>query len=217
VDGIGRPDRSIGRVSFSYPINSFFKSNTARHLNDGPRRGKTSEGRHMIRFAAALTLSTALAAPAIADMHGKPAEAAATVMPTVTEVQANFARWEAALATQEPKTVAALFTADAILEPTVSNDIRSTPAEVEAYFVNFLKLSPKPTINERYTEVLDENTALDAGVWTFDLTRDGKPEWVTARFSFIWEKGADGIWRIQLLHSSLMPEGQLERPAPLAN
>jgi uncharacterized protein (TIGR02246 family) len=170
----------------------------------------------MIRFTAALALSTALAAPAFAGMHAKPAVAAQAI-PTIAEVQSNFARWEAALATKDPKTVAALFTADAILEPTVSNDIRSTPAEVEAYFVDFLKLSPKPTINERYTEVLDENTALDAGVWTFDLVRDRKPEWVTARFSFIWEKEADGVWRIQLLHSSLMPEGQKERPAALAN
>lgn len=146
----------------------------------------------------------------------KPAapETPAPVMPSREEVAANFASWEAALASKDPKTVAALFAPDAILEPTVSNQIRDTPEEVEAYFVDFLKLSPKPTINERYIEVLDENTAIDAGIWTFDLTRDGKPAWVTARYSFIWEK-KDGAWRIQLLHSSAMPEPLAGRPAPL--
>ncbi len=139
----------------------------------------------------------------------------AVVLPGKEEVAANFEAWKAALATGDPKTVADLFAPNAILEPTVSNQIRDTPEEIQAYFVDFLKLSPQPTINERYIEVLDENTAIDAGIWTFDLTRDGKPTWVTARYSFIWEK-KDGEWRIQLLHSSAMPEPIAERPAPLA-
>ncbi len=134
--------------------------------------------------------------------------------PTIGDAQANFERWKAALATKDPKQVAALFAPNAVLEPTVSNEIRNTPAEVEAYFVDFLKLSPAPTINERHVIALDENTLLDAGIWTFDITRDGKAEWVTARYSFIWEKAGDG-WKIQLLHSSLMPEKLPARPAPL--
>jgi uncharacterized protein (TIGR02246 family) len=136
-------------------------------------------------------------------------------LPTQAEISANFARWQAALATKDPKTVAALFSKTAILEPTVSNEIRETPAEIEAYFVDFLKLSPRPSLNERHIVVLDENTALDAGIWTFDIIRDGKPDWVTARFNFIWEK-IDGVWKIQHLHSSLMPEPLTGRPAPLA-
>jgi uncharacterized protein (TIGR02246 family) len=150
---------------------------------------------------AAVAALTLVATPALA----KPSEA---------EIARNFDRWAAALATKDPKTVAALFAPNAILEPTVSNEIRTTPARVEAYFVDFLKLSPKPTINERHIEVLDRNTALEAGVWTFDLTRDGTPSWVTARYSFIWEK-IGGQWKIQLLHSSMMPEPLSARPAPI--
>ena len=132
------------------------------------------------------------------------------------EVAANFEGWKAALATKDPRTLASLFAPNAILEPTLSNQVRHTPAGVEAYFVNFLKLSPKPTINERHIEILDENTAIDAGIWTFDLVQDGKPTWVTARYSFVWEK-IDGAWRIQMLHSSVMPEPIEARPAPLQN
>ncbi|MBU6407636.1 MAG: SgcJ/EcaC family oxidoreductase [Alphaproteobacteria bacterium] len=157
----------------------------------------------------------AMAACSLSEGETPQQPSAATSAPSEEEVAANFGAWEAALATGDPKLVSALFSPNAILAPTVSNQIRDTPAEVEAYFVDFLKMSPRPTINERYIEVLDENTAIDAGVWTFDITRDGEPGWVTARYSFVWEK-TDGAWKIQLLHSSAMPEPIAERPAPLA-
>lgn len=131
------------------------------------------------------------------------------------EVSANFDAWKNALASKDPKKVASLFAPDAILQPTVSNEIRNTPEEVESYFVDFLKLSPSPTINERHIRALDENTAIDSGVWTFDLVREGKSSWVTARYCFVWEK-KDGEWKIQLLHSSAMPEPVKNRPAAVA-
>ena len=139
---------------------------------------------------------------------------AAPAPPTQAQAAAHFERWKAALATKDPKIVAGLFRADAILAPTVSNDVRTTPQEVEAYFVDFLKLSPKPTLNERYLDVLDDTIILDAGVWTFVLTRNGNPEFVTARYSFVWEREGED-WKIQLLHSSLMPEPVRGPSAPL--
>jgi uncharacterized protein (TIGR02246 family) len=131
--------------------------------------------------------------------------------PTEAEIAANIDAWKSALASKNPKEVASLFAPNAILEPTVSNEIRNTPEEVEAYFVDFLKLSPSPKINERHIRILDENTAIDAGIWTFDLVKDGKDSWVTARYCFVWEK-KDGAWKIQLLHSSAMPEALQEKP-----
>jgi hypothetical protein len=133
-------------------------------------------------------LVAALAAATRAIAAGQPAE---------SEITANFEAWKNALATKEPKKVAALFAPDAILQPTVSNEIRNTPVEVESYFVDFLKLSPSPAINERHVRV-----------------RDGKQNWVTARYCFVWEK-KDGEWKIALLHSSAMPEPVESRPAPL--
>jgi uncharacterized protein (TIGR02246 family) len=150
----------------------------------------------------AIALALAAATPALADHHA---------LPTKEEIGANFDRWKAALATKNPDTVTALFAANGVLQPTVSNDMRETPAEVKAYFVDFLKLSPVPTINERNIQVLDDNTALEAGIWTFGLTRDGKPESVTARYTFVWEK-AGKDWKIQLLHSSKMPEPMTPKP-----
>lgn len=152
-------------------------------------------------------LLAALAAVSNAFAAGQPTEA---------EIAANFEAWKKALATKNPGKVAALFAPNALLQPTVSNQIRNTPREIKSYFVDFLKLSPSPTINERNIRIVDNNTAIDAGIWTFDIVRDGKPTWVTARYSFVWEK-KDGKWKIQLLHSSAMPEPVKTRPAPLKN
>ena len=161
------------------------------------------------------TLITLLAV--CAAMTNAPAkEQGKTSKPAEAEIAANFDAWKSALVTRNPKAVDALFAPDAILEPTVSNEIRNTPAEVESYFVDFLKLSPSPKVNERHIRVLDENTAIDAGVWTFDLVKDGKPTWVTARYCFVWEK-KDGKWKIQMLHSSAMPEPVKERPATVVH
>lgn len=151
----------------------------------------------------AAALALAAATPALADHHARP---------TKDEIGANFDRWKAALATKNPDTVAALFAPTGVLQPTVSNDVREKPEEVKAYFVDFLKLSPVPTVNERNIQILDDNTAVEAGVWTFDLTRDGKAEWVTARYTFVWEK-VGKEWKIQLLHSSKMPEPLAKRPS----
>lgn len=80
-----------------------------------------------------------------------------------------------------------------------------TPARIKAYFADFLALSLDPAVLQRQVTILDDTTAIEAGVWSSQLTRNGQHETVTARYSFVSEK-IDGVWRFQLLHSSLMPE-----------
>lgn len=121
------------------------------------------------------------------------------------EIAALFDRWNAALATGNPAKVASLYAPDGILEPTVSNQVRATPAAIQDYFTEFLKLKPQGVINYREIRVLDEDTALDAGVYTFSLTKDGKPAQVQARYTYVYEK-IDGEWKIMNHHSSAMPE-----------
>lgn len=121
------------------------------------------------------------------------------------EIAALFDRWNAALATGNPAEVARLYAPDGILEPTVSNQVRATPAAIQDYFTEFLKLKPQGVINYREIRVLDEDTALDAGVYTFSLTKDGQPTQVQARYTYVYEK-IDGEWKIMNHHSSAMPE-----------
>lgn len=121
------------------------------------------------------------------------------------EIAGLFDRWNAALATGKPQEVLKLYAPNAILEPTVSNEVRDTSEEIQDYFAHFLQLKPRGVINYRQIRVLDENTALDAGVYTFSVIKDGAPSKVQARYSFVYEK-QHGEWRIMNHHSSSMPE-----------
>ncbi|KQV46480.1 SgcJ/EcaC family oxidoreductase [Duganella sp. Root336D2] len=121
------------------------------------------------------------------------------------EIAGLFDKWNAALATGKTSEVVKLYAANGILQPTVSNRIRATPAEIGDYFDHFLALKPKGTINYRQIRVLDENTALDSGAYTFDIVKDGKPAKVRARYTYVYEK-INGEWKIMNHHSSAMPE-----------
>ncbi|HHW4678723.1 MAG TPA: SgcJ/EcaC family oxidoreductase [Xylella sp.] len=125
----------------------------------------------------------------------------------VREVAQLFDRWNAALATGNPRNVAELYAPHAVLLPTMSNQVRTSQTEISDYFKDFLKLKPKGEINYRKVHLFDKNNALDAGVYTFILTNnDGSKRKVQARYTFIYSK-RDGKWQIIHHHSSAMPEG----------
>ncbi|WP_447923778.1 SgcJ/EcaC family oxidoreductase [Burkholderia cepacia] len=155
----------------------------------------------------ALTIQTAAFAAdrdkpiAYSGVAGKPADA------RQAEIASLFDRWNSALATGNPAEVAKLYAQDAVLEPTVSNMVRTTPDEIRSYFTSFLKLKPQGIINYRQIRVLDDNTALDTGVYTFHLTKNGKQENVQARYTYVYEK-LNGEWKIINHHSSAMPESR---------
>lgn len=149
-----------------------------------------------------------VAAPATAKHHeGKDKATHMMCAPvTVAAVEQQFDAFNAAWATKNPDTVAALFAPDAVLLPTVSNTPRTTPAGVRDYFVKFLQNSPVGQIDSS-TVKLGCNTASRLGTWTVTLTdaATGKVTPVKARYSFLY-KYQDGKWWIDHLHSSLMPE-----------
>ena len=96
----------------------------------------------------------------------------------------------------------ALYAADAVLLPTVSNQVRHNHAEIRDYFVNFLAKKPQGEIDEANTRWLSENLASNSGVYTFTF---GDGTQVTARFSYLY-KHINGEWKIIEHHSSAMPE-----------
>ena len=119
------------------------------------------------------------------------------------EVVALFEAWNAALATLDPDTVTAMYAEDAVLLPTVSNQVRHNHAEIRDYFVNFLQKSPQGVINESNVSVLSDSHATNSGVYTFTF---GDGSTVTARFSYLYGV-TDSGWKILQHHSSAMPEG----------
>lgn len=166
----------------------------------------------MLKKIAVLTaLTLAVQSAAFAAEAGKPMVYAGVASKPAdarqAEIASLFDRWNAALATGNADEVTKLYAPDAVLEPTVSNHVRTTPTEIRDYFTSFLKSKPRGTINYQQIRLMDDNTALNTGVYTFDLVKNGKAQKVQARYTYVYEK-LNGEWKIINHHSSAMPEPQ---------
>ena len=118
-----------------------------------------------------------------------------------SEITALFKQWNSALKTGDPKQVAALYAADAILLPTVSNQVRHNHAEIEDYFVHFLAKGQQGKIDESNVRIFGE-LAINSGGYTFTF-KDGIT--VQARFTYVYRWDGQR-WSIIEHHSSAMPE-----------
>ncbi len=152
----------------------------------------------------AIALLAGVAAPAAEARTGRAAPRCAMLSPA--SLDAKFAEFNNAWATKNPDTVTALFAQDAILLATLANTPRTDHAGIRDYFVKFLKSSPVGTIDSSTTRS-GCNWALRAGTWTVGLTdKDtGAKSDVKARYTFLYQYRG-GVWKIEHLHSSVMPE-----------
>lgn len=159
----------------------------------------------MLALCLAVQLAIALALPAasLASVAAESGPRCAAI--TRREVEQLFDRWNAALASGDPARVAALYSDDALLLPTLSSQPRDTPAAIRDYFTGFLARSPRGRIDSRRIS-LGCNQALDAGTYSFLLqgSEGSGPEWIRARYSFVYSY-SDDSWRILHHHSSLQP------------
>jgi uncharacterized protein (TIGR02246 family) len=149
-----------------------------------------------------------------AKAHASATTVTVTTLPSKAEIAALFDQWNETLQTGGPHDVALLYAEDGVLLATVSNQVRSNRDEIADYFEHFLELQPRGVINEQHIDILDYNTAVNSGVYTFDLEKPEGPTFVVARYNFVYEK-VQGKWLIKSHHSSAMPEAVDERPAPL--
>ncbi|KUM79474.1 SgcJ/EcaC family oxidoreductase [Streptomyces curacoi] len=124
------------------------------------------------------------------------------------QIAGLFDQWNSTLQTGDPKKVADLYASDAVLLPTVSNKVRSDRAAIVDYFEHFLANKPVGKKIETHVNVLDGNSAIDAGVYQFTLTdkATGEKSVVKARYTYAYEK-RNGEWKIVNHHSSKLPEG----------
>jgi uncharacterized protein (TIGR02246 family) len=126
--------------------------------------------------------------------------------PTQQQIAALFDEWNAALATGDAEKVADLYAPTAVLLPTVSDEIRTTRAQIVDYFTKFLQSKPQGRIDREIITILDSNNAINTGLYTFTLTQDDVQQQVPARYTYVYER-IDGNWLIVNHHSSLLPEG----------
>jgi len=121
---------------------------------------------------------------------------------TSTAVRDLFTRWNNALATLDPNTVASRYSKEAVLLPTVSDIPRNSKALITNYFVEFLKKKPQGVILSGDI-FIGCNWAQDAGIYEFTMGKDGSK--VKARYTYVYVY-EDGEWKISQHHSSVMPE-----------
>jgi len=128
-----------------------------------------------------------------------------TALPSQGEIAGLFDKWNAALATGNPENVADLYAPNAVLVPTVSNQIRTNRAGIVDYFTHFLEGKPRGKIDRSIITVMDPQTAINSGIYTFTLIQDGQQKNLEGRYTFVYEK-QNGRWLIVNHHSSELPE-----------
>jgi hypothetical protein len=118
----------------------------------------------------------------------------------------NFKRWNDALQTKDNMKVAALYSPSELsFLPTVSPAHIKGPSDTQDYFKAFVQKNPFGTITDDSVQAFDNgNTYLHSGMYTFGLGPSDSRAAVSARFSYVWKKTADG-WKITHHHSSVTP------------
>ena len=126
------------------------------------------------------------------------------------EVAATTQTWIDTVTSGKPTVVddvVALYSQDAILWATVSEQKRDSAQELRDYFEVFAK---QPNLKaEGYKPVIRvyDNVAINSGYYTFTYDGEGgKKKVVPARYTFVYRKGNDGKWLILDHHSSAIPK-----------
>jgi hypothetical protein len=121
--------------------------------------------------------------------------------------QKALLHWAETIARRDVAEVMALYAVDAILVPTLSNDIGEYEHERRRYFETFLAndgLRCEVTIQKkRISQKL--GTVVIGGLYTFTFRRQGAEHVVPARFLFTFEN-INGRWLITGHHSSRLSE-----------
>lgn len=116
-------------------------------------------------------------------------------------------RWAEVVSTGNIEELLNLYAPDAILVPTLSDEIGEREVERRRYFEAFLSnenLHCAITMQKkRVSHKL--GTVVIGGLYTFRFRRDGRDEVVLARFLFTFEE-IDGRWLITGHHSSRLSE-----------
>jgi uncharacterized protein (TIGR02246 family) len=120
------------------------------------------------------------------------------------EIAQLFDRWNTSLKTRKASEVVKNYAANAILLPTVSNQVRHNRTEIRQYFEEFLKLRPVGTMKEENIKIICD-VAIASGRYDINIRKNGKPEKVKARYTFVYQKIGNN-WLIEEHHSSQMPE-----------
>lgn len=130
----------------------------------------------------------------------------AEARPHLAQARRALMRWAEVVSSGHLEDLLALYASDAILVPTMEDEVGGHADERRACFESFLS-NPNlkcriDSLRKRISHKL--GTVVVGGHYTFSFGRDGSEERVAARFLFTFEE-IDGAWLITGHHSSRMP------------
>jgi hypothetical protein len=130
-------------------------------------------------------------------------------------LQKNFQVWNDCLKAKDFQKASALYSSvDLSFLPTLSPDfIRDSPS-AQQYFSEFVQKAPVGEITDDVVQVIDNDTYLHTGMYTFMTGQEGSRLPVRARFTYMWRRVGDN-WKIIHHHSSEVP-GYREDHLPVA-
>lgn len=127
-----------------------------------------------------------------------------TELACLAGAKAALYRWAATVASRDIDQVLALYAVDAILVPTLSNQVRDCDDSRRNYFENFLAndglVCDIQVFKKRVSRKL--GTVVVGGLYTFVFREAGAQKVVPARFLFTFEL-IEGKWLITGHHSSM--------------
>jgi uncharacterized protein (TIGR02246 family) len=123
------------------------------------------------------------------------------------EVKEAFAHWRKTLSGGDAAAIVALYKADAVLAATLSNEPITNQKNRTIYFEGLIKKKDLAVkLDKEFIRILDENDAAVSGTYTFSFKDEAdKTVTVPARFTYVFQKNAEGKWLIAEHHSSKFP------------
>lgn len=127
-----------------------------------------------------------------------------TELACLVGAKAALFRWAATIATRDVEQILALYAPDAILVPTLSNQVRDCDDSRRNYFEKFLAneglVCDIQVFKKRVSRKL--GTVVVGGLYTFAYRANNEQRLVPARFLFTFERIND-VWLITGHHSSI--------------
>jgi hypothetical protein len=168
---------------------------TSEHYEGTPEGTESREGKMQTRLAISGVVLVLSAGLSVQTATACPQEAVARAVE----------KWTTVFAENNPDSIMALYSKDAVLWGTLSPTVRSDPAALKAYFVGAFQALPKATVKfgDQLIRVYGD-TAVNTGYYTFSYTKDGETKSIPARYSFTFVKDGSDC-KIVDHHSSAMP------------
>ncbi len=122
----------------------------------------------------------------------------------MSEAYKTVERWAEHFNAGDSGAVARLYTPDAVLWGTLSQEITATPDAILAYFVEAADNRLTVSLGNSKAQVLTRDIAAITGHYDLFRTLDGHAALFPARYSFVLVR-QQGEWLIAQHHSSLKP------------